>query len=185
VERICPHSKVALGIRLLATYISIRPKELLSIQEKDIDLGNGYIYFPNPKEKKYKAVPILPADIETFRSYPLTFPAMPFFRHGKGVKGTTEHHPFNHNMLYEWWKKSCRNLKIDGVDLYGGTRHSSVRALRQFHSPEEIKQAAMSATNKAFDRYLGKPEDDSIRAMYGQAAQIIDIDKGLIARKTG
>lgn len=39
---------------MLATYISIRPKELITIKEKDIDLENGYIFIPHPKEKKQK-----------------------------------------------------------------------------------------------------------------------------------
>ncbi len=48
--------KIYLAIRWLATYISIRPKELLSLQEGHIDTGNGYFLFPHPKEKRYKAV---------------------------------------------------------------------------------------------------------------------------------
>jgi len=30
------------------------------------------------------------------------------------------------NRYFEkWWKKACENLKIKGVFLYGGTRHSN------------------------------------------------------------
>jgi hypothetical protein len=57
--------------------------------------------------------------------------------------------------LYKWWKKACLNLKIDGVDLYGGTRHSSTTALLKYFSPEEIrKSGTLHTTNRAFDRYL-------------------------------
>jgi len=26
---------------------------------------------------------------------------------------------FGQRYLYKWWKKACKNLKIDGIDLYG------------------------------------------------------------------
>jgi hypothetical protein len=75
------------------------------------------------------------------------------------------------------------NLNIEGVDLYGGTRHSTVRALRKHYSPEQIKEAAMSKTNKAFERYLGQAEDDDILSIYRKGAEVIsikEIDTGLI-----
>jgi hypothetical protein len=42
---------------------------------------------------------------------------------------------FGRDYLYKWWKEACRNLEVEGVDLYGGTRHSSARGLREFCSP--------------------------------------------------
>lgn len=51
-------------------------------------------------------------------------------------------------------KKACDNLGIEGVDLYGGTRHSSALALRDLISPEQIRRATMHGTNKAFERYF-------------------------------
>lgn len=72
--------------------------------------------------------------------------------------------------------KACTNLGIEGVDLYGGTRHSSVRALRRYRSPEEIKRAAMSETNKAFERYMGKDTDDDLRSVYRQSADVVSLD---------
>ncbi|KQC11382.1 MAG: hypothetical protein APR62_09995 [Smithella sp. SDB] len=63
------------------------------------------------------------------------------------------------------------------VDLYGGTRHSTVRALRKYRSPEEIKEAAMSKTNKAFDRYLGQANDSDILSIYRQGAKVIPMPK--------
>jgi hypothetical protein len=44
---------------------------------------------------------------------------------------------------------------IKGVDLYGGTRHSTATALGEFLTPEQIKRGGTgSATNKAFERYF-------------------------------
>ena len=47
----------------------------------------------------------------------------------------------------------------------------------EYRSPEEIKRAAMSETNKAFERYMGKDTDDDLRSVYRQSAKVISIDK--------
>jgi hypothetical protein len=91
------------------------------------------------------------------------------------MQGVVEGAPFGIKYFYKWWVKACANLGIEGVDLYGGTRHSSVRALREFHSPEEIKRAAMSETNKAFERYMGKDTDADVRMVYAKS-RVIRID---------
>jgi hypothetical protein len=44
------------------------------------------------------------------------------------------------------------NLGIEGTDLYGGTKHSKVRRMRQFFRPDEIRQGTGIASNKAFER---------------------------------
>lgn len=44
-------------------------------------------------------------------------------------------------------------------------------------SPEEIKRATMSETNKAFERYMGKDTDDDLRSVYTQSAKVISVDK--------
>lgn len=177
VKRICSNPKVFLGIKWLATYFSIRPAEMIKLKEGEIDTGNGYLYFPHPKEKTFKSVPILPEDVEILKSFPTSFPSMPFFRHDGGIKGTKKDQPFGIKYFYKWWIRACENLDIKDVDLYGGTRHSTVRALRKYRSPEEIKEAAMSKTNKAFDRYLGQANDSDILSIYKQSAEVIPISK--------
>jgi integrase len=177
IKRICPNPKVYLGIKWLATYFSVRPAEMIKLKEGEIDTGNSYLYFPHPKEKTYKSVPILPEDVEILKSFPASFPSMPFFRHIQGVQGCVENQPFGIKYFYKWWIKACENLGVKDVDLYGGTRHSTVRALRKYRSPEEIKEAAMSKTNKAFDRYLGQANDSDILSIYKQSAEVIPITK--------
>ena|GEM_PF-1798365 len=49
--------------------------------------------------------------------------------------------------------------------MYGGAKHSSARALRRIHTPEEIQRAMMTKTNKAFERYY-KIESDDARMVY-------------------
>jgi len=101
VREICPNRKVYLGIKWLATYISIRPGELIKLKEGEIDLANGYLYFPHPKEKKFKAVPILPEDVEEIKSYNLTFPALPFFRHEQSKSGIAANAPYGEKYFYK------------------------------------------------------------------------------------
>jgi len=84
--------------------------------------------------------------------------AICFFRHKNGEQ-------FGQKYFYKWWKRACKNLGIEGVDLYGGTRHSTVRALRKYRTPEEIKLASMHSTNKAFERYF-RFDGDDLRDIY-------------------
>ncbi|MFH1674288.1 MAG: hypothetical protein ABIF87_12795 [Pseudomonadota bacterium] len=157
--------KIWIGIKWLCTYISIRPGELIKIKEKDFDLGNGFIFIPHPKEKKPKVVPILEEDVELVASFPKSFPDLPFFRHVSGLSGVKAGQQFGPKYLYKWWKKACDNLGIKGVDLYGGTRHSTAIAMKQFATPEQIRKASMHSTNKAFERYF-RFETEDVREIY-------------------
>jgi hypothetical protein len=113
-----------------------------------LKIGEGFLLIPHPKEKKPKFVPLLKEDIELVRKLPRGFPEMPFFRHLRGVSGCRAGRAFGDKYLYKWWKKACENLGIEGVELYGGTRHNSAIALRKLRTPEEIKRATMHSTNK-------------------------------------
>ncbi len=169
VYRISFHvnSKIWLGIKWLSTYISIRPGELLRVREEDIDLGNGFLSVRFPKEKKPKTIPLLPEDIEILKTIPRGLPHLSFFRHNPSYS-SAEGRAFGEKYFYKWWKRACANLGIEGVDLYGGTRHSSARALRKHHSPEAIKRATLHSTNKAFERYFCF-EDEDVLEVYADA----------------
>jgi len=73
----------------LCTYVKIRPGELINIREKDIDLENGLLFIPHPKEKKPKVVSLLDEDVQIIKSFPRGLPELPFFRHKKGKGGIT------------------------------------------------------------------------------------------------
>jgi len=92
-----------------------------------------------------------------------------FSRHGKGWGGITPGSKMGRDCLWKAWHKACLNLGIKGVDLYGGTKHSSTTDLRKYFSPEQIKRATMHQTNKAFERYFQVPIDD-IREIYQNTA---------------
>jgi integrase len=162
--------KIWIGIKWLATYISIRPAELLNIREGDFDLGLGVVFIPHPKEKRPKTVPLLDEDIEIVRSFPQGLPDLFFFRHVSERSGAKPGQKFGKKSFYKWWKRACHNLGVEGVDLYGGTRHSSARALRKFRSPEEIKKATMHSTNKAFERYF-QIELEDIKTIYAETKE--------------
>jgi hypothetical protein len=53
------------------------------------------------------------------------------------------------------------------------------------YTPEQVKQAAMSETNAAFARYMGKAIDQDLRAIYQRSAQVISIDKADKEMTTG
>ena len=64
--------------------------------------------------------------------------------------------------LYKWRKTACENLGVEGVDLYGGARHSTALALRQFKTPEQIRRATK---NKGFERYF-RVELEEVKEVY-------------------
>ena len=46
-------------------------------------------------------------------------------------------------------------MGIEGVDLYGGTRHSTASAMGEFFTRDQMKDhGTMHATNRAFERYM-------------------------------
>ncbi|NIP32846.1 hypothetical protein GWN26_09130 [Candidatus Saccharibacteria bacterium] len=145
--------KIWFAAHCLATYIAVRPGELISLKEGQINLGMAALFFPHPKERQPKIVYLLDEDIEFIKSQPRGLPSMYFFRHPPGLKGATAGQRFGNRYLYKWWKKACTELGIDGVDLYGGTRHSTATALGRICTPEEVKDATGHAS-KAFERYF-------------------------------
>jgi integrase len=166
--------KIWLGIKWLATYISIRPGEMLNLKEGDIDIKHVYFIIPHPKEKRPKLVPIIDEDIGILSNMPRGLPTLPFFRHRSGVSGVGVGNKFGDRYFYKWWEKACENLGIDGVDLYGGTRHSSTTRLRKYFSPEKLRlSGTLHSTNTAFDRYLQIQTGDA-KSIYEEAARVYD-----------
>jgi hypothetical protein len=163
--------KVSKAIRFLSTYVSIRPGELLAIQEKHLNRQDGFIVIPHPKEKRPKIIFLLEEDAELLRAIPEGLPEVYFFRHPAGIKGCTAGEKFGPRYLWKWWKKACGELGIEGVDLYGGTRHSTVTALGDELTPEQIKAGTLHSTNKAFERYF-QGEARRARSAYEKARSV-------------
>jgi hypothetical protein len=148
--------RIWLAIKWCATYIHVRPGELLQILEQDINLGLGTVSLKDHKTVRHtqspKVIPLLSEDVEIIRTLPRGFPNMHFFRRDLGGGGRKAGTPFGKNLLYDTWKSACKKLGIEGVDLYGGTRHSSTQALRDFLTPDEIQELT-GDTSDAFARY--------------------------------
>lgn len=151
--------RVWLGIKWLCDYPALRPGELLRLREGDILRDQGVLILVKPKEKRPKLVPLLAADRAWLQGEPPALPATPFFRHLTGGKGYAAGAPFGEKYLYKWWKRACAALGIEGVDLYGGTRHSSTVAARSSLTFEEIKTLTGHRTNSAFERYFQRDLD--------------------------
>ena len=167
VKRISYHinPKIYLGIKWLCTYIKVRPGEMASLKEGNINLWTKHFIFPDPKEGKWKSVPIIPEDIDILKTFPLSMPSMPFFRHVKGISGVAENEPFGEKYFYKWWVRACANLGIEGVDLYGGTKHSTTTALGEKYSPEEIQERGTGHASNAFYRYFDTCDEEA-RKLY-------------------
>ena len=172
VYRISYHinPKIWLGIKWLATYISIRPGEILNLKEGDIDIKLGCFIIPHPKEKRPKLVALFDDDIEILSNMPRGLPNLYFFRHSSGISGVAAGQRYGDRYFYKWWKKACDNLHVEGVDLYGGTRHSSTTELGKIFTPEEIKKhGTLHSTNSAFDRYFNIDRNKS-KMLYQNAS---------------
>jgi len=142
--------RIWFGIQTLANFPRVRPGELVSILEGNINRKTGEVVMsaPDTKEGKEKRVFLLEEDLDFIRRQPEAIDkTMPFFRHYSGRK-------FGPAYLWKWWNRACGNLGIEGVTLYPGTKHSSVTAARFALSPEEIKRYVTGHTSAAFDRYL-------------------------------
>lgn len=170
-----------LAIKWLATYISIRPGEMLSLTEGQVDRQRGLLIIPHPKERRPKTIPLLDEDRDILNSLPLAFdPATPFFRHEKNAGPRHAGKKLGSSCLYKDWKEACRQLGIAGVDLYGGTKHSTAMGLRAVATFEEVRKMTGHTTNKAFDRYL-QLEGDKMKELFSRRQPLAETpsDNGL------
>jgi hypothetical protein len=157
--------RLYLGIRFLATYINIRPRELLAVQELDYNRKEKYLVIRHSKTSRTpKIVRLVPQDIALLDELPRGFASMPLFRHDVPDYGVRAGERFGQAAFYRAWKRACKRLGIEGVDLYGGTRHSSAVALYKEAgvSPEEIQKATGHKSSVAFTRYFKLDIDDVV-----------------------
>lgn len=150
--------KIYIGILFLSTYPNVRPIELLNVKEGDIDLINGIITVKyNKVPGRYTKIYLIEDDVRLLKQFPRGLPGLYFFRHDRIRKGVHEGNKgqFGGKYFYKWWIEACENLKIKDIDLYGGTRHSTVIELGKDFTPEQIMSDGTGhTTNKAFSRYF-------------------------------
>ena len=141
---------------------------MLNLAEGNIDLKNGVITIQRPTKKKGKFVKITVRlitehiqEISVLKERHPALPHVPFFRHVAGVSGVQANIPFGEKYFYKWWIKACSKLGIQGLDLYGGTRHTTTTELAKKVGEQGAKKATGHYTNKAFERYCQYQDDDT------------------------
>lgn len=158
--------RVYLAIRWLSIYVSIRPSELLALTERSVDFeGSRLVITKHKTAKKIKApkiVPLLDYDVDFLRQLPRSIDRdAPLFRHDYAYNSNLKPNtPFGGKILYRYWKRACENLGIENVDLYGGTRHSTMQFYRQNMSTEDVMRLSAHTTSKAGLRYIQIQEEE-------------------------
>jgi len=171
--------RVWLCIKWLATYIAIRPGEMQSLTEGQVDRARGVLIIPHPKEKRAKIIPLIEEDLEIIRGLPLAFSQeMPFFRHESSVSNIKPGRRFGGTLLYYAWDRACKRLGIEGVSLYPGTKHSTAMGLRSIYTPEQIQSLTLHTTGEAFRRYFQTGGEDLRKLLEGR--KTLSSDKPLI-----
>ena len=175
--------RVWLCIKWLATYIAIRPGEMRSLTESQVDRQRGVLIIPHPKERRAKIIPLIADDIEIINSLPLAFAqSMPFFRHETNGKLCGK--AFGHDQLYRAWRRACERLGVSGVPIYPGTKHSTAMGLRSVATPEEIRSMTLHSTSEAFNRYFQTGGED-LRTLLSRRQSAVTPDNGLTTESRG
>ena len=146
---------------------------MLSLTEGQIDRNRGLLtVLPEyAKEHRLKVVPLLDSDLSLLEMFPPDHQSLPFFRHEIGrFAGQC----FGSQLLWKVRKTACASLGVEGVDLYGGTKHSTATALRKVASYDEVRKATGHTTNKAFDHYL-RLEGEAMKDLYALRQDLLTV----------
>ena len=165
IDRIAP-SKVAFGVEMLATYPSLRPDDLLRVDESDLVNNILTLHNPSKLKNKFKHIRLLPEHVQKWQKLCLSIPSIghvKFFRHQTTQKGCRKDDPYGKRYFYKWWIKACDNLGIEGLDLYGGTRHTTTTAIADLADELSAKKASGHMTNKAFERYCQSADQTAFK----------------------
>lgn len=149
--------RACVGIELLMTYPKIRPGELRKVKEKHIT--NGVLIIPDAKEGGMKMIELLPEHVELIKQMPRGFGEHYFLRHNNGQR-------FGKDYLYTVWRRACARLGVHGVDLYRGTKHSTITDWSRKYPLAVIKRAAN--VSKSIERYIHLGDDD-VQKLYQEA----------------
>lgn len=167
--------KIWFGVELLRTYPTMRPGDLHRVREKDIDLTYGVIDMPKPT-KGYgskKVVRLVEEHIDMFRQFKDEYPAMPdmpFFRHCANGTNYKRDQQMGENCFRRWWNRACKEVGVEGVQLYGGTKHTTTTATAKMLNREAAKAATGHKSDRAFDRYC-QTEGQEALAVHEQLVQ--------------
>jgi len=160
--------KIWLGVDMLATYTEIRPDDLRRVTEGSLDaLGFLTIYNPTKKRNKHKRIKLHKDHVKEWKAIAAEFPALPdvpFFRHVGGMHSCKQGALFGPTFLYEWWCRACRELGVEGVPLYPGTKHTTATETAKVLGSDAALNAS-GLSNRAFERYCQVSNQGSIETV--------------------
>ena len=172
--------KIWLALDLGCTYSKLRPFDIRRIKEGDIDVVEGVLTIERPSKSQRRRRPkvirlrLLGYHVDEFRRMKAMYPAGPatlFFRHPPGIRGVQADDPFGKGFLYKKFKRACRDIGIDDLDMYGGTRHTTITAIGRAAGKTAARKHSGHDTDAAFDRYC-QIDDESDAEMAGLVAKI-------------
>lgn len=157
--------KIWFACDLLATYTALRPDDLRRVNEASLDASGWLAIFnPTKRKNKFKHIRLHEDHVKQWREFQAQYPAlpdMPFFRHHGKVRGTSRVNiVFGENVLYLAWRNACRELNLEGVSLYPGTKHSTATETAR-HMGSDRAEKASGLSNKAFRRYCQVESEDA------------------------
>ena len=151
-----PH-KIYIGALWCITY-GLRWEELRQVKGNDFD--NGYMTVWDWKQKHYKRKKLLKEDWDMVKEDKL-FGNDYFFRYKNGVQ-------YGKDFLYERIRKVLKELSFYGVKAYTVIRHSTITALSEFYTPEEIQKLFSLHLSNSIWHYL-KYDDNKKQEIYARA----------------
>ncbi len=149
--------KIYTGVLWCITY-GLRFEELRQVKLKDFT--NGYMRVWDWKQTNYKEKKLLAEDWKTVKQ-DKAFGNEWFFRHPSGEQ-------FGKDYLSESIKKAAQALGFFDVVPYAIIKHSTITALSDHYSPEEIQRLFSMHLSPAFFVYLHTKEERK-QEMYARA----------------
>jgi integrase len=102
-----------------------RPGEARALRWEKVDFRKGMvkiaagmdgeIFRPTTKEKDARELPMSESVMEALESLPRSLNGFVFTYRGR---------PFTHKLIDRTWRKACKEVGIEGITLYQGTKHS-------------------------------------------------------------
>lgn len=154
------------AIKLLVKY-AMRPSEVRALREQDVNLFEGRLtiaqhfsknkLLPGRKSNGNSHYLHLDADAMAMLTPFLTgAPDAPLF---KGEKGKY----MGEKVLAEAWKRAIEKTPLKYIDLYTGTKHSTLtQMVREGYSDREIMNISGHETLAAYKRYAQQTDGDKI-----------------------
>lgn len=160
--------KIGLAIDMLSTYTALRPDDLRRVKESSLD-DNGYLIIHNPtkRKNKFKTIRLHSDHVTEWCDLQKRFPGLtdaPFFRHVTNITRAKQGIVFGANYLSKAWNRAAKEIGLEGVSLYPGTKHTTATETARRMGTEKALNAS-GLTNKAFERYCQVESTDAFEVV--------------------